>query len=486
MLQHLRRQLEYAALYHPDQRVIVAVSGGPDSLCLLHLLVALRPLGGPQVHVVHLDHGFRGAESAAEAAFVAATAATWGVPATIEYAADLPAHAHEQRLNRQAAAREARYALLARVATTLEAAAILTAHQADDQAETLLMHLVRGTGIAGLRGMRPSAPWREWAPAALVATHPNGPPLIRPLLAIRRSAIETYCREQNLQPRTDPSNQSRTALRSRIRAELLPLLTTYNPQVVEALGRTAQLAADDYAFLQLQVDNVWIDLVMVGTRGLDFAPGIWHTLAPTIQRYALRRAAQQLIGSDELAYERIETARIAIAAGQPAVLTLGHGLVLRIGPLRIELGVGAPAPAEPMYPQLVYEPMVLANPGITLIGIGWQVQVAPTTDAIPPTTPWQIVLDADSLDGPLLLRGRRSGDRFRPVGGRGSRLVQDFFVDQKIPRELRAAWPILATPERILWIAGLRADNHCIATPQSRNLIRISVRTGSAALGGNR
>ncbi|WP_322495970.1 tRNA lysidine(34) synthetase TilS, partial [Chloroflexus sp.] len=156
MLNHLRQFLLAEGLGQPTARLLVAVSGGGDSLALLHLLATLHTTGGPSPIVAHLDHGLRGAESAAEAAFVAETAATWGLRAIVETA-------HLPPGTTPAAARVARYAFLARTAIAEQVDAVLVAHQADDQAETVLMHLLRGAGPAGLRGMRPRVEWPEWA-----------------------------------------------------------------------------------------------------------------------------------------------------------------------------------------------------------------------------------------------------------------------------------------------------------------------------------
>jgi tRNA(Ile)-lysidine synthase len=164
ILTRIRAFLVEHNLSHSGVLLIVAVSGGPDSLCLLHALYRLREAGGPQLHVAHLDHSFRGAESAAEAVFVAETAAAWAIPATVTRR-DVPTLARSLGQGAQAAARVARYAFLAEVAEAQQAAAVVVAHQADDQAETVLFHLLRGAGLPGLRGMRAVVPSGEWQEA---------------------------------------------------------------------------------------------------------------------------------------------------------------------------------------------------------------------------------------------------------------------------------------------------------------------------------
>ncbi|HWQ15355.1 MAG TPA: tRNA lysidine(34) synthetase TilS, partial [Roseiflexaceae bacterium] len=230
----------------PGGLLVVAVSGGPDSLALLHALHALRGELRLRLHAAHLDHTLRGAQSAAEAAFVAETARAWGITATVA-SADVRALVREHRLNLHAAARAARYGLLARVAAEMGAHAVATAHHADDQAETVLAHLLRGAGPEGLAGMSAVVPYAEWSRATLDvrtlnversaaptlnvagstvqrSTFNGQPPLIRPLLSVTRAAIEAYCAANGLEPRRVPSNEDRRYARTRIRRDLLPRL----------------------------------------------------------------------------------------------------------------------------------------------------------------------------------------------------------------------------------------------------------------------
>ncbi|NJM05658.1 tRNA lysidine(34) synthetase TilS [Candidatus Gracilibacteria bacterium] len=201
----------------------MAVSGGPDSLALLYLLNELRHGGGPQLHVAHLDHGLRGEESAAEAHFVATTAASLGLPSTVVLR-DVAALARGRNLHD--AARTVRYTFFAEVTRAHAAQAVATAHHADDQAETLLLHLLRGAGPAGLSGMRSLVPWPTWlpnTPEALV-----GPALLRPLLNTRHAELLAYCVEHGLVPRDDPSNSAPRYTRSRLRSTILPALRAEN------------------------------------------------------------------------------------------------------------------------------------------------------------------------------------------------------------------------------------------------------------------
>jgi tRNA(Ile)-lysidine synthetase-like protein len=486
LLNRVRAILDQQALLRHDAHIVAAVSGGPDSLCLAHVLWRLMHAGGPGVHIAHLDHGFRGAQSADEARFVAATADQWGIPATVAYR-DVPALAQARRQNAQAAARAIRYAFLQDVARDTQADAVAVAHHANDQAETVLLHLLHGAGPAGLRGMRLVVPWAEWSQQADAdddaASH--RPSLIRPLLDSTRAEIEHYCAEHNLCPREDPSNASPSYTRSRIRSDLLPALSSYNQQIVAALSRTARVCADDYAYIQTQLDRLWPDLVAERHGAISFQTEAWAPLPASLQRYALRRAAWQLTEADDLSYEHIEAGRAASTQGAGHQQTLANGLLLRTEHGRFllihepEYAPDAAAQALHSLPQLHSEVVALAVPGITSLSAAWDAETSyqPLEDQ-PADKPWcwYVALDADRLDSALFFRRRHPGDRFWPAGGAGSRRIQDFFVDHKIPRELRAAWPLLATSSSIVWVAGLRADERFRTTSATQRIMWVALR----------
>ncbi len=240
------------------EMIVVGVSGGPDSLCLLHLLRRLAPELALRLHVAHLNHGLRGPEADEDAEFVAELAACWGLPVTIGRA-DVAALAAQPGRSLEEAARLVRYAFLAEVADATGATTIAVGHNADDQAETVLMHFLRGSGVAGLRGMLPRAPLSDYRLGEPAAPRIPASPrlLVRPLLAIPRADIEAYCAAHSLAPRFDRSNEDTTFYRNRLRHELLPLLATYNPAIGETLARTAAVLAGDHEIVQAALDAAW-------------------------------------------------------------------------------------------------------------------------------------------------------------------------------------------------------------------------------------
>jgi len=247
VLKQVRETVRKHGLLDAGERLVVGVSGGPDSLCLLHVLIQLQPEYGLVLHVAHLDHQLRGRESAADAEFVAGVARQWGLPCTVEQV-DVRAAARENRLAVEEAARQARYGFLARTAASTGSRAIAVGHNSDDQAETVLMHWLRGSGLGGLRGMLPRSRLGDYR--LLEATGDSASPediwLVRPLLHTPREDILRYCESERLEPRFDRSNLDTTLFRNWLRHTALPLLAQHNPRVRDVLCRSAQVFADDY------------------------------------------------------------------------------------------------------------------------------------------------------------------------------------------------------------------------------------------------
>ncbi|GAB4204090.1 MAG: tRNA lysidine(34) synthetase TilS [Roseiflexaceae bacterium] len=469
LVEHIRMVLRGAGLLAGGP-LVVAVSGGPDSLCLLHALAALCG-GGLRLHVAHLDHGLRGADSTEDAAFVARTAQEWELPATVERA-DVGGWAHDTGTNLHQAARVLRYRFLARVAGAVGAGAVAVAHTADDQAETVLMHLLRGAGPAGLGGIRLLLPWEEWALGVAGASQeipPAGPPLIRPLLAITRAEVEAYCAAQGLAPRLDATNADPAYTRNRIRSELLPLLKGYNSRIVETLGRTAAICADEHAFVQQQLAAHWPALAQEqpGAIRLDLAH--WAELHPALQRAALRRVYRRLAPDVTLPWEQAERARALIGrvdrrADLPGGLSLSsdyhHATLSRV--------VAPP----PIGPQLAVEQQMLPLPGSLALDAGWSIhtQIGLRPDK-QPRSRWRADLDAAAFDMPLSVRRRLPGDRIDL--GNGSKRLQDLFVDARVPRALRDAWPVVVSGDAVVWVVGLRVGARFRATAGSQQILRI-------------
>ncbi len=506
LLDRVRAYTGRHRLFDRGEAVVVGVSGGPESLCLLHLLSRLAPELALGLHVAHLNHGLRGEESEADAAYVAALAARWHLPCTVGRA-DLGS-AGPTRAGRtphrslEEAARLARYRFLAEVAGQVGARTIAVGHNADDQAETVLMHFLRGSGVAGLRGMLPRT---DLADYRLGITPPRALRLVRPLLGTPRAEIAAYCSEHGLEPRFDCSNEDRTIYRNRLRHELLPLLEMYNPAIRAVLARTADVMAGEHEVLTASLDAAWAHVALGRASGqpdeVQFDLAGWRALPVGLQRATLREAIRRLRrGLRNINWEHVERAVWLAREGSTGqVATLAAGLALEIGYDRLRIApemapwpdsgsIVLPCPGPP--PQVEGE-IVLSAPGVTALAGGWQVIVRRLQrDALPPEhplapsagdaggahrpvnpDPWTAWLDADVVGDRLVLRPRRPGDRFAPqgLGGRTAAL-HEFMINRKVPRDARAGWPLLVGRTGLAWVCGLRLDQQAVVRPDTATI----------------
>jgi len=456
-------------LKSPQTKLLVGVSGGADSLALLHLL--WRQMGA-QLVVAHLNHGLR-PEADEEASFVAKTAASWQIPFVSEKinVADV---AESLQLSLEAAGRQARYQFFARQAEQVGATAVAVAHHADDQAETILLHLLRGSGSAGLRGMLPVSQVPE----------SDGRTLLRPFLNITRAEIEAYCARHGLDPQHDPSNQDVQFARNRIRHELLPLLQTYNPQIAARLQRLAIITADEYAAQLAQFDLTWPELVVernedwlvLNRQKVAWLPVAW-------QRLVLRRVVGQLRPlHTEISFQTIEQARTLILDNQSGIqATLPGGLLMHLEAREIVFGDAA----EHFWvdvPQLVGEqPVQLPLPGHLDLANSWQMSAELCSDVSLETVrqnddPW-LAFVALAEGGSLWLRPSLPGERFQPLGmGGHSQAIQDLLSDRKVAGGKRPLWPVVATAEHPVWIVGQHLDERVRVTQKTRRVVQLTCR----------
>ncbi|MGD8625814.1 MAG: tRNA lysidine(34) synthetase TilS, partial [Anaerolineae bacterium] len=468
VIDRVRHLVEEYGLLEPGETVVVGVSGGPDSLCLLHLLCRLAADYDLDLHVAHLHHGLRGSEADDDAQYVRTLAADWRLPVSVERL-DLPALAADQGLAFEEAARRARYAFLGRVAQQVGARTIAVGHNADDQAETVLMHWIRGSGLAGLRGMLPRTSLAHYR--LLAGDWPSADlDLVRPLLEIPRADIETYVDYYGLQPRFDRSNLDTTYFRNWLRHEVIPLLEEHNPNLREVIRRSAQVLSDEYALLRNLLAETWPRVVLEeGDGRIVFDLAAWRELPTGLQRSTLREAIHRLRHSlRNINFVHVENAlHVARDGTSGNQATLPRGLVLALGYERFTIaGVDAPQPL-PDWPLLRpgTGPQAVRLPGSTpLTDSDWLLR-ARLMDraALPPgweenRDPWRAFLDARRVHHPRL-RTRRPGDRFQPLGmGGHSVKVADFLTNAKVPRAVRDRLPLLVADEGLAWICGHRLD----------------------------
>lgn len=483
----VRRTVARHLLFARGSITVVGFSGGPDSLALLHLLHRLAPEWGLTLHAAHLNHRLRGADSDADAAFAAATCQSWGVPLAQE-AVDVQAEAERCGLAVEEAARQVRYAFLGRVAAAVGAATVAVGHNADDQVETVLMHLVRGAGLGGLRGMIPSSDLsglRTGADEAL----PTGVRLVRPLLRAPRSLIEAYCAEHDLHPQFDRSNLDTTYFRNRLRLELIPYLEGFNPNLRAVVGRTAEVLAADHDFLRQERDRAWEAVVRRSdAASVEFDLEGFRALHLSLQRGLIRRAIAQLrppLRNIDLIHveQAVEAVQRATGAGPRAGLP--QGLLLTVGYDTFAVSDAALAVAVGSdYPQLpeVADSVPLPVPGEARLAAGWVVRAtvvpvpALAADALERAHPWTAYLDRAACPGALLLRPRREGERIQPLGlGGRSKKLNELMINLKVPAAYRARYPVLAQGDMVLWLPGYHVDHRARVTDDTTEVVVVQV-----------
>lgn len=452
--------------------VVVGVSGGPDSLCLLHVLHGLRTDYTFDLHVAHLHHGLRGAEADADADAVRALAAGWSLPCSIE-GADVPELARRNRMSIEETSRRVRYSFLGRVARAIGSHCIAVGHNADDQAETVLMHWIRGAGLSGLRGMLPVTALGEWR---LVETCDGDElfsdiRLIRPLLGVPRSEIEEYCADHGLVPRFDRSNLDRTYFRNWLRHEVLPMLASHNPNMREVILRAARVLADDYALLRSVLEETWTRVLCEETpERIVFDLAKWRALPASLQRSTVREAVHRLRRSlRDISFVHVENAvEVARVGAAGAQSTLPQGLVLALDYDQLVLGSEDAAPVLPDWPLLAEAcgPIPVRVPGTMMLPTSaWQLETRLVGQSGLPSDwesnddQWRAYVDVQEAGSRLWLRTREPGDRFQPLG-MGGRTVKlsDFFTNRKVPRTVRDRIPLLVSDTGIIWVCGYQID----------------------------
>lgn len=509
VLEKVRRTVQKYKMLEPGDRVVIGVSGGIDSVVLLHVLRLFSGEYGLYLHVAHLNHMFRGKEAEEDARFVEDLAKSLDLPVTIE-SFDVHAYAERTGLSSQVAARQVRYDFYRRVARKEEACKIALGHHADDQAETVLMRFLRGSGTTGLAGI---------PPVRHEVFHGVGNlTIIRPLIRVTRAEIQEYCESTKLTYRVDASNVKPCYLRNRVRLELIPFLEReYNPGLRRSLARIADFlrAEDDY--LTEKTEEVLASMKSAEKLSKDEAKVELDLRVFLEQPFALRRRVVRMVanllltgglegwgedtvirgrdGHPEGGYKEgyvegyledvhVEGA-ISLAENSPSgsFLELPGGICVKkeYGKLIMKVlrgrGKAKQAPAGAV--RFEYNLIV---PGITEIPeLGFEIEAR--VEAMPEgenpagmvVGPYEAILDYDRIgDGELLrVRSRRPGDKFHPLGMAGTKKIKDFFIDAKVPREIREKAPVVVAEDKILWLAGYRIDDRFKVTRETRRILRL-------------
>lgn len=458
MLNEIRKWINRHHLICPGDKVLAACSGGPDSMALVHILLMLAPEYNFTLAVGHVNHMLRGGESDEDEQFVKTFCRRRHVPF---YRTAIDVRRFRQKSGRSVedAARHVRYDWLQKVALDIGGAKIATGHHRDDQAETVLINLLRGAGSAGLRGMQPER---------------NG--IIRPLLSVSRQEIAMYCAEHRLNPRTDSSNRDTDYLRNRIRLRLLPdIEREYNPSIREALWRTAALLSDEHGFIRETVLALWPQIAKEHGTAMSLDEELIRRQPRALQREIFRLAIEKKQGNlkgisfchvENLIY-MTETASVGSIMELPGGLLAKKGYhVIEIGQEKIEM------PVESILPGIQ-----LNVPGITYIPQSHSKIIARMLDAYPcqDKNAMTAVFDWQALTPPLFVRTRVPGDRFRPIGLNGTKKLKDYFIDEKVPRCRRDEALVFCDEKSIIWVGGYRQAEHGKVTARTTEYLQLII-----------
>lgn len=449
LIQRIRSFSRRERLWQPGDRLLLAVSGGADSIALLDIVHSVF-MQEDQLHIsiLHVHHGLR-AEADDDAAFVQTQAERYGVPC-VEQRVDVPALLAETGGSVEEVARELRYGILDKYARQIGADRIVTGHTADDQAETVLMHILRGAGLPGLAGI----------PAC------RGK-VIRPLLTTWRNEIEQYLGERGISFRLDGSNLTRQFQRNRIRLDLLPTLECdYAPRLRARLCQLAELAREENYALETWTDALFADLIEAIPGGLAVQSGdgvpvalrrrLWRKVIYSICGHLENVSYQHILAIEHLAEgEKVYLPGVCVARKAGRLVFLTH--------------------ESEKYARFIMETLLPISGEIHIASAGCRVHTSSGGAEIAIEAGNTAVLDADALDGPLVVRSWTAGDRFRPYGTGGTRKLQDIFVDMGIPRHLRGRIPVVADARGIVWLAGYRIADRVKVLPTTQHRLRLHI-----------
>ena len=471
MYEIISQTIQHHDLLSPEAFVVLGVSGGADSLCLLDGLSRL----GYQIVVAHLDHQLR-PESSAEVEFVRGMCDHYAVPFETE-SVNVGQRA-EAGGSLEEVARLARYNFLARVAEDHGAHSVAVGHTADDQVETVVMHLLRGSGAAGLRGMLPKTRFTEW----LGIESREEIDLIRPLLDLSRADTVMHCKTQGLQPLEDPSNTDPIFYRNRIRHELLPLLESYNSGIHRVILHLSEVMREQVTFNRTQLESVWpLVFSEAGSSAYLIEVDAFRKLQPFLQRTIVRRGIALLAPtlrdiSFEATGRAVEWLQTLI---ETESLALPGGLSLeKCGEKALLRKVGEPIELT-AYPQMIAQAELrLKYPGEVSLQGGWRITAHLAPNNAEGRAHWyadsdhQIaVLDAKALSSELRVRVRKAGDRIQLPNVDGRTKIADLMTNRKIPRQMRTLWPLVLVEDSVIWVPGIQQSNQALLEQGSTHVV---------------
>ena len=455
----VRRTIQEYHMLRPGDGVVVGVSGGPDSVCLLHVLNSLKNEYSINIYAAHLNHQLRGEEADKDEDYVRRLCGQLGIPFYCKRV-DISSVAKKKGISEELAGREERYRYFFQVAEQVKADKIATAHNLNDQAETVLMHFIRGAGLEGLTGIPP--------------VRKDG--LIRPLIGVSRQMIEEYCNVHHLQPRIDATNLESTYTRNKLRLQLIPDIMQYNPNFIEHMGKTANMLREENDFFEQFVNGLFQENIHVVKGGVSISIGFLLSQHVSVCRRFIRKAIEFVKGNlIDIEYKHVDEMIKMISKKTTGLsMSLPEHIKVKVdyGFLKILKSVES----EVEYPPYKYDLKIGETVYVKEVDAFFTAELVDVEQLKTiKFDQYTKAFDYDAVREGIYIRNRLPGDKFQPFGMKGTKKLKDYFIDEKVSRELRDKIPIIVTGNDIMWVVGYRTDERFKYTDQSKNILIIKV-----------
>jgi tRNA(Ile)-lysidine synthase len=454
MIEKVKKTIDRYSLIQSGDRIVVGVSGGPDSMCLLHILKRLQNEYDIFIVVAHVDHGIRGEQSRRDADFVEYHARKMGFDFYL-HKQDVGVLARNKGISLELAGREVRYFFFNDVLKKIGGNKVATAHNKNDNCETMLFNFMRGTGAEGLTGIKPI----------------TDDMIIRPLIEVSRDEIEAYCASNHIPFRIDSTNEMHIYTRNRIRLELIPYIReNFNPEIVDALYKTRNIIDQDNQYLNMKAGDILKGISRVTGDKVVLDRSALNSLHPSLFSRVLRLAVKKLKGDiKSLEYKHVQRMMdFSLNAGVGACYILPGGYRLRV-----------------CYKEIILEPNRQTRISsfcykVKIPGYIYIEEVKGTLQAeiinkdqynSLPKTLNTAFFDGDRITSEINVRNRRSGDVFSPLGMKGTKKLKDFFIDIKIPKEQRDSLPLITIDNTVLWVIGYRISEKYKVIKETKKIV---------------
>jgi len=464
MVERVYEYIKKHNMLEPGHKVVVGVSGGADSLALIHILGQISKYMSLTLYVAHVNHGLRGQAAREDANFVEAMAREWGYEFFLREA-NVSKLAREWGLSEEEAGRKVRYDFFKEVLDKVGGHRIALAHHRDDQAETILHNIIRGTGLAGLSGIKPV----------------RDEIFIRPLLEISRKEIEEYCHQNDLRYRIDHTNEEIIYTRNRIRHMVIPMIEEhFNPNFSSSLVRMGDILREEEDFLAHYTNQVFNKIAKHKDNEVKISLSDFIKCHKAIQARILRQGLEllkkDLVGIEQVHIEGV--LNLALNSNVGATLNLPADIKARKDYDYLVLSIGKTTEGKDFVPvpEFLYELPIPGRVFIPELGVEISAQLQDKSTVLNKGNKC-IYIDAEAVQGDrLFVRNRRNGDRFKPLGMKGTKKLKDFFIDNKISRYKRDSIPLVVDKDNIIWVIGHQISQDYRVTKDTKRLLRLEIK----------